>query len=490
MTDSGTSGGKQGLSAARRLGRNVIFSGATSLADTLLLLLLILAGRLLGLEAFGIFSLGLAVSALLVFVTNLGLDSLAVRQLAVDKDNAAHLIGSVLAWKITISLISLSIYGLVIAYMIEDETIRYVAYILGPAAIFRSFNMTFRSIFQGFERFSTEMRIVLLERVLLLSFGLIVLLFSADPISFSLVFLFSRALSFLVYLVVIQSKVCRFSLTIDAAFIKQFQLTAWPLGVSTVIFGLYMQLDILVLGLFVNVGEVGLFSSAMKIYEGALVIPLVFNSVFYPRLSYAYEHERRLFHELAPRLIKYVLILSVFLALSGLFFSSEIIMLLFGEDYLPASTVLSILLAAVAIQFMVTVLYTFLRSIGALKSVMHLMFLGLIVKLAGDLLFIPSFEIKGAAMAACASVAVMLIAALYRLRKIIVWSESYYVMLSRVTASTIITIVLHMVLPQLSASLSPFILGFVFLSLLLALGVFDRQELALVRSLFPGRVPK
>jgi O-antigen/teichoic acid export membrane protein len=490
MANTGASVERSALSTARLLGRNVIFSGVTSLADTLLLLLLVLAGRLLGSEAFGVFSLGLAASALLVFATDLGLDYLAVRQLAVDRARGSHLLSAVLAWKLAVSLTALFIYVVVTAFIIENETVRHVAYILGPAGIFRSFNSTFRAVIQGFEQFALAMRVVLLERILLLSLGCIVLLVSADPVSFAVAFVLSRAVTSLIYLIVIQRKICSFGLAVDFGFIKTFQLTALPLGVSTVIFGLYMQVDILVLGLFVTAENVGLFSSATKIFEGALVIPLVFNSVFYPRLSYAYEHERELFRNLAYRAVKYVLILAVLLALVGVYLSPEIIVLLFGQDYLEASRVLAMLMTAAAIQFMVAVLNTFLRSIGAMKSVMRVMLLGLMVKVAGDFLLVPAYGIEGAALAAFLSVIAMLLAALYRLRDVIGWAAAYASLTLRVAVSAAIAAVFHTLLPHYSAIQSLAVLAAVFLSLLLLLRVFDKQEFVLLGSLLPNRNPK
>jgi O-antigen/teichoic acid export membrane protein len=235
---------------------------------------------------------------------------------------------------------------------------------------------------------------------------------------------------------------------------------------------------------------VGLFSSATKIFEGALVIPLVFNSVFYPRLSYAYEHERELFRKLAYRAVKYVLILAVLLALVGVYLSPEIIVLLFGQDYLEASTVLAMLMTAAAIQFMVAVLNTFLRSIGAMKSVMRVMLLGLMVKVAGDFLLVPAYGIEGAALAAFLSVIAMLLAALYRLRDVIGWAAAYASLTLRVAVSAAIAAVFHTLLPHYSAIQSLAVLAAVFLSLWLLLRVFDKQEFVLLGSLLPNRNPK
>ena len=471
---------------AQHMVRNLFFSGITSLADTLLLVLLILAGRLLGADEFGVFSLGLAMSSLLVFATNLGLDALLVRELAVGRGDAVHLTGAVLTWKLVLSLAALALYYLACSLFLDDATARHVAYLMGPAALFRSFNMTFRSVFQGIEQFSKETRIVVTERVALLVLGFMVLVIQPSALWFAAAFLVARGGTLVLYVATVRNVVGAIRPVWDAPLVSRFQITAFPLGVSTIIFGLSMQAEILMLGWFRQPGEVGLYSAAMKIFEGALVIPLIFNSVFYPRLSHASEHDPGQFGELSYRVLKYVMIIAVPVVLLGLFHAPDMMSLLFGAEYAAAAPVLSVLLVAVALQFIVTVFYTQFRALGEMKQVMRIMLVGLLVKVGVGLLAIPAHGVSGAALAAVLSVTTALLLALYRLHRRVALERRHLTLALRILAAAASASLVHLVFPGLSLLPSLAGMALVFITALFLLGIVDRSEVRVVRSLLDG----
>ena len=241
----------------RRLAKNIVYSASTSLADGLLLLLLIFAARLLGARDFGTFSFALAVASILTFLTNMGLDSLAIREIAIDKTCARKIIGRVIAWKILVSVVAETSFLLLAHAFIKNTEALDAMLWLSIAALLRSFNMTLRSFLQAFDRFDLETRIVVFERILLFGLGLPVLYFATGPVSLAMVFAVSRLLGTGTYAAIIHTRVCRLAPHLDWNFIKRFQIRALPLGMAVVIFGVYAQLDVLLLGAFRGPSEIG-----------------------------------------------------------------------------------------------------------------------------------------------------------------------------------------------------------------------------------------
>jgi len=476
---------KQGSLEENRLAKNVILFGITSLSDIFLLLLLILSGRYLGVEDFGVFSLALSLSTLLVFSTDLGLDSLVIRRIAIQKNDAPYIINAISGWKLIITLIALFVYLGFIFFFLVDGPIRNTAIILGCAAIFRSINMTLRAYFHAFENFLLESRVILLERILLFSIGSLVVIFFPDPLTLAIIFLGSRLIATVTYIYLINKHICKISPRIDFEFSKRFQIEAIPLGISALIFGVSMQVDTLILGVFRDVAEVGVFSATLKIYEGLLVVPLVINAVIYPRLAYLQLSMKDEFSKLFSRAYKYIMILSMLVIMAGLLFHNEIMLILFGKKYMGGVDVLLLMVVAVGIQFQVSLLFTAMKAIGKLKEFMCFMLFGLLIRFMGDVLLIPYYGMYGAGISILVSVILTLIGVLYYSLKIGIDLHSISKKILLVVLSFLITIFVYIFVSHQKNII--FEIGLVLVSYVVCLiifRVFDSKEFILLRSLF------
>lgn len=473
-------------SSRKKLVRNTVFSAISSFSDVFLLLLLIFSGRYLGAEYFGIFSLALAISSVLTFLTNLGLDSLAIRQIAMNKSHAQIIISSILIWKTLISFFILIVYVIIIRLYISDELTLYTAYILGPASILRSYNMTFRSFIQAFENFKLESLIVLSERILLFVAGFVSLVIITSPIWLACVFLVARLIASIIYLISIHRSVCPLRLKFDYQFIKSFQAEALPIGISTIIYGVYSQVDTIILGMFRSYDVVGIFSSALKIFEGTMVLSLIINSVVYPRLSILFNQNKSRFLDLYNRSLKYLLMVSVMIIAVGLFFSEDVILLLFGESYISASTSLAILFIASACFFIVAISHTIFRAIGDLKVIVYTMLLALIAKVVLGFILIPSYGAEGASYSVLFSILIMLIISMFNLDKHNIPFKNIYKPLIKILVSIFVASVPLIVLPELPFLIKVAILVGSYILALFMTKSFDIFELEMIKGILPS----
>ena len=485
-----TSTGKNQQSSAAAIGgrmklaRNAFYSGVSSLADVFLLLLLVLAGRFLGAEQFGAFAYALSVTTLLTYLTNLGLDSLLIRHIAIDNNKADYAIGTILTWKLLITAVVTAVYLVIIIYVTRDETILELIFILMPASLLRSFNLTYRACFQGFEKFGIESVVVLAERLILFCVGFATLWSTHSAIYFAWTFFFTRAIMSVIYVVALRSRICRFRLALDLPFAKAFQIEAFPLGIAILIFGVYSQVDILMLGIYASSPNIGLFGSAQKIYEGCLVIAFVIGSTVYPRLSKLYATDPNRHKDLTARYFKYLTLVSAPLAATGLLFSGPIIRIFFGASFLPASEALSFLLIAAAFYFIVAGCYTIFRSMGLQRMVMRLGLSGLIVKVILNMILIPIYGIEGAAISAIIATIEILMGAVYVLHQ-----NSYYVRdVFDATPKIVIALLAGMlatwVLSGFSIQIQIAAFGTIYVSAVFIMHTLDRYEIELLRNIF------
>ncbi|MBN1237571.1 MAG: oligosaccharide flippase family protein [Gammaproteobacteria bacterium] len=388
--------------------RSTFFAGITSFADGLLLLLLILAGRILGAEDFGRLAFALALSTVLAFVLNLGLDSVSIRRIAVDRGETGVVVGSVLGGKLAVSVLVMGLYLAGIHFAVDDPLTRSVTYVLGFAGAMRGINLTLRAFLHGQERFRAESAVVLTERLLVLGLGGGLLIATGDLVSFVLAFPIARVIGFFLLIAQVQSRAPRADWTFDVTLLSKLLRQGLPLGLAILTYGLYNQIDVLLLTMFLPTGDVGEFASAYRLYEGLLIVPSVLTIVIYPRLSVLAAGYEDKFRDLLGRSIKYVTVLAVPLVVVAMLLAEEIIRLFYGDGFEPGADVLQLLAVALWFFFVYAVVDTALRSRALERAVLRVNMAGLATKVALGLVLIPTLGIRGAAFAGIGGIAVML----------------------------------------------------------------------------------
>jgi O-antigen/teichoic acid export membrane protein len=477
---------ESGLDHRIRLVKNTAYSGATTSAGLLLFALMILAGRSLGSNDFGIFSFALSLASLFAIVTDFGLDDLVVREVARDRRLAGECFGNIIVWKTLLSVCALAALVITVDIMKSSSTIRVVTYLLGMMAILRSFITTVRAFFRSFERFDLESALVVTDRVLLFGVAAACLLTGKNVIALAVVFTGVRLVTILIALILFHIKVAPIAPRFDLGFIRSFQLQAMPFGFAFLCFGLYTYLDKIILSLARSEVEVGLYNAGYQIYEGLMIIPTILAAVLYPRFSRLFVSDPWRQRELFSRGTKYLMIIALPLAVGGLLRSEEILSLLFGSEFLPAGPALSILLCGVVLSFQNVLLHTYLNSVNRQRTMLLTTLAGLCLALIMDILLIPRYGIIGAAVAAIGYV-------------VTIFGTSYWAVRSQPLQASIVRAVWRPLLAALAmgavfwktgsipvaAAMVLAIALYVFL--LFIMRVFDRQELELAKG-FLGRI--
>lgn len=385
------------------LERNAIYSGITNFSDILLFVLMILAARFLGANDFGVFTFSLSLAIIFLTCANFGLNTLAVRDVARDRELAARYVGNILCWKGGLSLISFVALVATVFYIIESpREVRIVVSILGIAVMMRFFTMTCRAFLQAFERFDIESLAVVFEQLVLLITGACLLFLGYGLIAFSFAFLFARTLGCL-FTFALLKKIVHFSVRFDRRFMVNLQIEAMPIGIALLAATAYLHIDTLILSRILTYTEVGLYNSAFKIYAGLFLLPSIISTVLFPRLSGAYLKNKIEHNGLLVRGILSLFLVSLPISIGGMVFSEEIILLVFGEGFIRATTTMQILLGVTTITFQIWLLRVFLISINREKALMNFNIIALCARIAFDLLLIPKYGIVGAAMATGAS---------------------------------------------------------------------------------------
>lgn len=185
------------------------------------------------------------------------------------------------------------------------------------------------------------------------------------------------------------------------------------------IISIYVQIDTVMLGFMSTAKNVGYYSTALKLTKMLLGLVTSMGSVFLPRLSYYIANEQKDdFKILINKSFSIIFIFCLPIVVSLMLLSKEIIVVVAGNLYLPASFCL-VITAPIIIFIGVTNILgiQILYPLGEEKKNILSTLAGAVVSVSLNLLLIPYFAYNGAAIATLFSELAVLIIMFYQVPK-------------------------------------------------------------------------
>jgi len=335
-----------------------------------------------------------------IIFSSLGIPFYGVREIAKLKGNheeQSRLVISLVSLQFLLSVI-LSVSFIAASYFIPALGNNSDLVLLGCLSILAT-SFSIEWFYQGIENFAYITKRSLIIRVLSVIAILIVIKRADDHywyylIMFSVIFL-NAALNFGNYLWKFFKKFGG-SIVITKHFRPLMVLFSINISVS-----IYTILDTIILGLFTDPVNVSYYSIPLKLVKIVWVVVGGFSVVLIPRISqYYHANNMEQVSALLKKSLSLVFLLTIPFAFFCIFFTDEILIAVFGREYLPAATSLRILSSIPMIIGACNVFGTqFLLPIGQEKKILRATVFGLVTSLALNFLLIPQFKHVGSSIA-------------------------------------------------------------------------------------------
>lgn len=241
--------------------------------------------RYLGPGQFGLLNFALAIYGLFNIVSNLGLDSLVVRDVVLDLNSEHEVLGTAFALKGAASIVT-AIAATLAEWLMEphNTTLILIVALLSFASISQALDVVdyfFQAQIRS--RHTVVPRTIVfvvasLARLAAVRLHMTLLAFAwiaALEILFTEIGL---GLAYLHY----RRKLPRWNWHLPRA--KAMLYESWPLLISSVMTMVYMRTDQVLLGKFATMETVGVYSAAVRLSEVWYAIPMIVTSTVMPRL--------------------------------------------------------------------------------------------------------------------------------------------------------------------------------------------------------------
>lgn len=301
--------------------------------------------RYLGPEQNGVFNYALAFVGMFMPMATLGIDSIVIRDIVRDPSKKDLIIGSAFGLRMFGALNALIFSAIAIFIVRPDDTLTHMLVIITSAGlVFQSFDVIdqwFQSQVQSkFTVYAKNSAFFIIACV-----KIVLIVFSVDLIYFvaaSSVEIVLGAIGLILMYKKNGNSIRQWNFRIDRA--KELLTNSWPIIITDLAIFVQTRIDQVMLREMLGEREIGIYAAAQKIAEPLGFVPMIILSSVFPVIVRTKEWSDEEYGKRLTNLYRGMTILTIVLCLPISLMSGPIVHLLYGEEFIASSSILSILI--------------------------------------------------------------------------------------------------------------------------------------------------
>lgn len=317
-----------------------IFTGVVSIS---------ILARYLNVESFGLYTIILTYIGLLITLGSVGLDRIMVRNIAANKEKLLEYLQDMKGASIMIAGFSL-ILIIITSYLLRldnEMTIAAVS-LFAISELLSMYGTIYMSVFKAFEKMEYNTFITFLAKTVglvgLITVTYLNLGFFAIFAALAVGNVFKAFLTISIFKKYFSRKHIPVAFTNSGAIIKEVLIIA----VSIFFAAASLRMGVFMLKAFGTLKDVAHFQAANALFILVQPISFVFVTALYPVISNQEQSPILIFENAA----KYIFIMSLPVMAIMFFYGNELIVLVYGSNYMAAIPAMKILMLSVAFAFL------------------------------------------------------------------------------------------------------------------------------------------
>lgn len=404
----------------RSVVRNSLLLFGTQIATKLLgLISSILLANYLGADHFGLYNYAFAFTALFIPLTDLGADTLLMREVARGSEAAIISFSHIaLAGKTMLTVLDFALVVIVGGASESFHSTSFVFILLAGAVTFlRTYWTTFSSIFRALNRVAIDARIYTATRIA--EFGAIV---SAIVLHRDILFLLCamgavNVVAIALAFVVLSRNFFTLKPFLPAREIRQFVRAGLPFALTTIFTAVYFNLDTVLVKKFIGDSAAGIYRAAYNLILPMMMVTASVTAAVFPYVSQNFRGRLSEVARIVRESATYLLMLAMPGAVLGALFSSDLIAFLFHREYLPASESFTILVWFLPIVYITNLYGSVLGAMDDQPFVLKVTSINVVFNVVANLILIPRYAQNGAAVVTVLTEALGLVLLVGRMRR-------------------------------------------------------------------------
>lgn len=355
--------------------------------------------RYLGPKDFGLYSYVLSFFWLFGSLSTIGLESITTREIVKQPDRKDEINGTVFFLRLAGSITAIVLIGITLLITGEETYTAILILIASGSFLFQSFSVI-EYYFRG--KVEAKFNAYALSASVIVSsiLKVIFILIKAQLIYFVFAVVFEYfALAIGLVLVYHFNKLSIFNWKYSKELASSLLKDAWPLMLSGIVVMIYMRIDQIIIKHMINEEAVGYYAAAVRLCEAWYFIPVTICNSIFPAIVNAKNVSEEFYNNRMQKLYDILSWMAIGIAVPVTIFSGLIINLLFGSEFSAASPVLTIYIWAGVAVFLSVASSQYLINENLTKFSFFRTFVGMVINVILNFVFIPIYGIIGSAVA-------------------------------------------------------------------------------------------
>jgi len=366
----------------------------------------VLLSRHLGVAGFGVFNYAFAFMYFFLTLNDLGINTIAVREISRAPERAAHLLGGLLSLRLGLAAAVLAAAWLAIWLWPMDPALRPPLMVFALILPLNALNVP-ALIFQTSMRFELAAAAQITNRVLGLVF-LVLMMAAGRGVTAMLAALLAAEICGLAVVWVLAGRLVRLRWRVDPVLWRMLLRGAIPLSISLVLVAIVNRVDFIMLERLASIEDVGLYGAAYRVTNLLEKFPLLVMGTLYPVMSRLAVEDTARLRQVYQRALARFAGIGVALGAVVIAVSPWLLALVFGDSFRAAAPALRWLVVSTVCLYLALTGGNLLIAVGRARDNVLALGAGAAANIWLNIVLIPSRGIEGAAMATAASFAIVL----------------------------------------------------------------------------------
>jgi len=378
---------------------SVILTLAEAINKIIALFLVIILARYLGEAGFGQYSFVITMMVLFQVLAEFGIDGLIIREMSKHKNKTSHYLGNVLIIKALLGIITFVLLWVSMMLLNKPPAVFWSVMLIGMALIFSSFSSAFFSVFNAHERLEYKALIIVASKLIVLFLTVLIINSKGNLIQIISAILGAEIIKTFLGARFYFKKFSGLKLKFEPKLCINLIKTSIPFAIIGIIALVYFKIDIIMLSVMKNDQMVGWYSAAYGLLAAFLFITEAYMLSVFPALSRSAVDAKKMLGFIWERSVKYLLVLSLFIAFLVGSLAQKLIVGIFSDSYLQSVKALQILIWTLPWIFVNAINMRVLYASNKQMQATVIVFFSMLLNVGLNFLLIPKYGFIGAAWA-------------------------------------------------------------------------------------------
>lgn len=474
---------------SEHLVKNTAFMTIASVGQKLIAFVYFLfLARVMMPERTGIFFLVTSIITMFSVLTDLGLTSVVIREIAKHTDDIERIVHRAVGLKLLLTILAVTIVFVASFLFHYDSQITKLIWVTIVVMVLDAFALLCYGILRGSQQLRYEAAGILMGQSVTILIGTISLIVHPDVVWLIIALIGGSLTNFVVAMIQV---VRRYGLQM---FFPEWNKRAmWtllkimtPFALAGIFTKVYSTLDVVLISKLLDTAAVGIYSVAFKFTYAFQFLPLSFSAALYPSLSSTIESNKDATAKTFSRAVWYILLIATPIVFGVWLVAPEMVRLT-GHGYLQSTAVLRALIFVLFPSFLEIPFGALLNASDRQSSRMKILGAAMIVNAVLDVLLIPVFGLIGAVIGSISSYSVMIIIEMILVTRFLpnIFNKHFLRTIVGVFASGLVMLGVGLFLkPKLHWFILVPCVAFVYLLSLHVTRSIVKQDLVALRSIF------